>query len=73
MKTSNSIAHNADEIIEVLKKPEFSIETKKGFYTALVKFLCLLGISEEAKNEANASYKAFLDTLPKNTIFSKKC
>ena len=47
VKTLNLIAFNVDDIIEVLKKPEFSIETTKGLYTALVKFLRLLGMNEE--------------------------
>ena len=72
MKPLNSIAYNAGNIIGVLKKPEFSIETKKGFYTALVKFLSLLGITEETKKEAYTNYKAFLDTLPKKIQYAPR-
>ena len=72
MRTLNVISTKSKEIVHIIDNDEFSIETKKGFYCAIVAYLKVLKIPKELYDTAYKNYKDFLDTLPKEIHYRKK-
>ena len=66
------IATKPQEIVHILDNDQFSIETKKGFYLAIVGFLKVLKIPKELHNTSYRIYKDFLILCQKKFIIDKK-
>ena len=75
----NSNAENLDflitdveNVINFIKKPEHHIDTQKGYYNPIVKFIYFLPFDVSAIDNVYIKYKNLLDSLPKDAVYQER-
>ena len=61
-----------ENVINFIKKPEHHIDTQKGYYNPIVKFIYFLPYDVAIVDGVYREYKNLLDSLPKDAIYAER-
>ena len=64
--------YNVDNVIKFIKQPKHHIDTQKGYYNPIVKFIYLLPFDISIIDGVYKKYKGLLDSLPKDAVYEER-
>ena len=63
---------DVENVIHFIKKPEHHIDTQKGYYSPIVKFIYFLPFDVSIIDNVYIKYKNLLDSLPKDAVYQER-